>query len=257
MEILVCRVAVMDDEWHIFEGEWRREALRRGFRQELVVELDDDVVMAYAKGGPERPTIYLSAGMHGDEPAGPRALLSLLRGDFFDDRFHWLICPVLNPSGLGLKTRENAGGVDLNRDYRCGVSREVDGHISWLRRQKVPQLFLSLHEDWESDGFYFYEINVRGEGTFYEEILGAAEPYFRPEPERVIDGHEVTELGWIYHSEHPDLPEGWPEAIFLAKLGCPLSLTFETPSAAPLGLRVQCHEAVVREAVARWERQLR
>ncbi len=243
----------MDFTWDQFMAEWRREASRCGFEDELVVGLNDYPIMAFSKGASEKPTVYLSAGMHGDEPAGPRALLSLLKEGFFDDRFHWLICPLLNPSGLELGTRENAEGVDLNRDYRRGISREVDGHISWLRRQKVPQLFLSLHEDWESRGFYFYEINVRGEGTFYEEILGAAETYFPPEPERVIDGHEVTELGWIYHSEHPDLPEGWPEAIFLAKLGCPLSLTFETPSREPLGRRVECHKVVVREALARWE----
>ncbi len=237
--------------WQNFLKEWRDEAAARGFQSESFVELAADPLLASAMGDPSKPTIYLSAGIHGDEPAGPQALLSLLKQDFFNDRFHWLICPALNPTGLVRKTRENSQGVDLNRDYCLCNSEEVRGHISWLKKQEVPRLFLSLHEDWESSGFYFYEINLRDQGTFYKEILEAAAPHFPPEAEMVIDDHEVTEPGWIYHSEHPDLPEGWPEAIFLAKMGCPLSLTFETPSAAPLEERVACLEAVVKAAVAR------
>ena len=41
---------------------------------------------------------------------------------------------------------------------------------------------------------------------------------------------------------------GWPEAIFLAKHGCPLSFTFETPSQAPLARRIAALGAAVRAA---------
>ena len=76
----------------------------------------------------------------------------------------------------------------------------MSSHIAWLKEQEIQQLFLSLHEDWESSGVYYYEINLGGAVSGYKNLLAAAAPYFSPEPESVIDNHEVTEPGWIHHS---------------------------------------------------------
>lgn len=244
---------VMD--WLEFSQQWQSEAGLRGFVTDVLIEVGGFPVLASSKGDSSLPCVYLSSGMHGDEPAGPRALLELLRAGFFDDRYRWLVCPALNPTGLANGTRENVQGIDLNRDYCVCRASEVCAHIDWLKQQEIPRLFLSLHEDWESSGFYFYEINLGVDGPRSEEILGAASATFQVEPESIIDDHEVTGPGWIFHSEHPDLPEGWPEAIFLAKMGCPLSLTFETPSTGLLEARIACHQAVVKEAVRHLQRE--
>ena len=233
-----------------FLREWARESAAQGFRDEIYATVAGFALPASSKGDPSKPTIYLSSGMHGDETSGPAALLELLRGDFFDDRFHWLVCPILNPTGLEAGKRENAQGIDLNRDYRTCESEEVCSHIAWLKKQKTPALFVSLHEDWESSGFYYYEINLGIQGPKHSEIMEAVSSFFPPEPARIIDDHEVTEPGWIFHPEHPDIPEGWPEAIYLARMGCPLSLTFETPSGEGFEDRVGCHQAAVRQALA-------
>jgi len=238
-------------DWKAYLSDWKTAAEEQGFLTREIVEVDGLKVWTSEKGDSSLPTVYLSSGIHGDEPSGPQALLSLLNDGFFGENYHWLICPALNPVGLLAGTRENACGVDLNRDYLVCESEEVCAHITWLKRQKVPDLFLSLHEDWESSGFYYYEINCGGQGPRHQDILGAAGKYFPPEPEIMIDDHPVTEKGWIYHSEEPDIPEGWPEAIYLAKMGCPVSLTFETPSTADLADRMACHRAVVKEAIGR------
>jgi hypothetical protein len=104
---------------------------------------------------------YLSAGMHGDEPAGPVAVRDLIRADCWPATAEVWICPCLNPTGLALGTRENAGGVDLNRDYRHLRTAEVQAHVAWLDRQPRFDLTLCLHEDWEARGFYLYELNPR------------------------------------------------------------------------------------------------
>lgn len=236
-------------DWHAFLREWSHEAASRGFESETFGEVGGFPLLASSKGDPSKPCIYISSGVHGDEPSGPQALFGLLKEDFFDDRFYWLICPTLNPTGLEAGTRENLRGIDLNRDYCLCETEEVASHIGWLEKQKIPQLFLSLHEDWETSGIYYYEINLGGAAPEYQDLIAAAAPYFPPEPESLIDNHEVTEPGWIHHSEHPDLPEGWPEAIYLAKMGCPISLTFETPSSMQLQKRVGCHQAMVRESI--------
>jgi protein MpaA len=235
-------------DWLEFQNDFREAALAEGFVPASLLELDAGILLAWerpAKG----PRVYLSAGIHGDEPAGPLAVLELLRERFFDSSIHWLLCPALNPSGLAAFTRENAQGVDLNRDYWLRGTSEVAAHTRWLQAQAAPDLFISLHEDWETEGFYFYEINLAAENLGrMQSILTAVSPWFSPEPGPIIDGHEISGPGWIYHVAEPDVPEGWPEAIYLAKNGCPLSFTFETPSHASLEHRIAAHMAAVKAA---------
>jgi murein peptide amidase A len=124
-------------------------ARNQGFRVEPFGELAGFPLFALTKRTPgPRPRIYLSAGIHGDEPAGPLALLDLLARGVFDRRAVWLICPLLNPAGFARRTRENADGVDLNRDYKTLCSLEIQAHARWLQRQPNFDLALCVHEDW-------------------------------------------------------------------------------------------------------------
>ncbi len=235
-------------DWPEYHAAFREAAEQAGFQPTLLTDLEAGSMLAWERPG-AGPNIYLSAGIHGDEPAGPLALLEMLRGGFFNDAARWWICPALNPTGLAAATRENASGVDLNRDYWKRGSAEIIAHAAWLDALDRPDLFISLHEDWETSGFYFYEINL-GEDSpeRAKSILEAVSPWFPAEPGPLIDGHDIREAGWIYHAAEPDLPEGWPEAIYLAKMGCPVSFTFETPSSAPLYQRVAAHAAAARAA---------
>lgn len=232
-----------------FADEFTVAARSRGYRVETLAETDAGPVIAAVVGGGGEPA-YLSAGIHGDEPAGPLAALKLLREGFFDEGRAWMICPALNPTGLAAGCRENAEGCDLNRDYLRRRCVETSAHARWLEGQPVPQHFFSLHEDWESSGFYFYEINLGAECPRHTEaILKAVQPWFSPEPEARIDDHDVRSPGWIFHRAEADFPDHWPEAIFMAKRGCPRSYTFETPSASDLSHRIAAHVAAVEAAM--------
>lgn len=56
--------------------------------------------------------------IHGDEPlAGEMALEWESRLQKIDHRNSWRVVPLLNPDGLRLKTRMNAHGVDVNRNF--------------------------------------------------------------------------------------------------------------------------------------------
>ncbi|MES2660423.1 MAG: M14 family metallocarboxypeptidase [Verrucomicrobiota bacterium] len=235
-------------DWQEYQAAFRMAAEANGFSANLLADFDAGPLIAWERPA-DGPCVYLSAGIHGDEPAGPLALLELLREGFFKPPFDWVLCPALNPTGLVVGSRENASGIDLNRDYWTRHTVEVVAHAAWLDRLRTPDLFISLHEDWETTGFYFYEINL-GEDRpdRAHHILDAVLPWFPPEPGPLIDGHDSREPGWIYHAAEPDLPEGWPEAIYLAKKGCPISFTFETPSHAELHQRVAAHVAAVKAA---------
>jgi len=233
--------------WPNFLPAFRTAAQQTGFMETILAETPDGPVSVWTRGDNKTRKVYISAGIHGDEPAGPLALLEMMSSDFFTEDTDWAICPALNPTGLAKQQRENANGCDLNRDYWHHSSAETKAHIDWLKSSSSPDLFLSLHEDWESEGFYFYEINLgEDQPERAKAILESVQPIFLPEAGKLIDGHIPRSPGWIYHEAEPDLPDGWPEAIYLAKQGCPLSFTFETPSSKKLTDRIKAHIAAAQ-----------
>src|SRR5690625_560194 len=134
-----------------------RLAKKEGFTIETLMETEGFPIYAFSREGVSgAPPIYLSAGIHGDEPAGPVAVSELLKTGLPND-ISWKICPVLNPAGLHASRRENASGVHLNRDYNHPTQPETKAHIEWLKRQSRFELALLRHEDWETSGFYLYE----------------------------------------------------------------------------------------------------
>ncbi len=222
---------------------------------ETFAEVGGYALKGYSLVRENAPAVYISTGMHGDEPAGPLALLELLEDDLLERNLTFYICPCLNPTGLSLKTRENGlefGGIDMNRDYILQQTAEITGHVRWLKKlvPNSPELFISLHEDWESGGYYFYEINCTGDKPErYEYLVDRLKDVMLMEAEQVIDEHEVRREGWIYHEAESDIPEGWPEAIYMAKNGCPLSFTFESPSALAMNHRVAAHVVAVNSVL--------
>lgn len=224
-------------------------ALQRGFRVERFGHIGDCPLIALTKrtSGP-RPRIYLSAGIHGDEPAPPLALLESLEDGFFDARANWFICPLLNPTGFLRGSRDNADGIDLNRDYRHLASAEIRAHIKWLQRQPNFDRAICLHEDWESTGFYLYELNPSGRSSFADAIIKGVENVCTIESAAIIDGRESVARGIIRPIADPLLREQWPEAIYLRAHHTNLTYTLESPSAFPLAQRICALKAAVGAA---------
>jgi len=192
--------------------------------------------------------IYISAGIHGDEPAGPLAVRQLLEEDQWPPNVSLWICPCLNPTGFALNRRENDAGTDLNRQYLQPMAEETTAHIGWLKRQPFFDLCLCLHEDWESPGFYLYELNPDNRPSLAEamvESVGEICPIDRSE---IIEGRAARH-GIIRPSVDPRSRPQWPEAFFLLTYKTRLSYTLEAPSDFPLSVRVDALAAAVRVAV--------
>jgi hypothetical protein len=221
--------------------DFAEAALAQGFESHPISEKLG--IPAYTRKG-SGPTVLLSAGIHGDEPAAVLAALAFLRQGPSRD-FNWLLTPILNPSGLAKGTRENADGIDLNRDYGSGITFEVAAHLKWLQKQPTPDVFIALHEDYDGTGFYFYEIRLDGQPALGESLITKVEEKITIEPGPIIDEREATGPGYFFFTEIPseeERPDGLPEAIHLSLRGCPLSLTFETPThEAPMQQRIDAH----------------
>ena len=225
-------------------------ARHAGFQVGTFGEINGLPLLAATKPAPEpRPRVYYSTGMHGDEPAPPWALLRLVEEGYFDERCSWLLCPLLNPTGFLTRTRENFAQVDLNRDYKSLQTAEVRAHVAWLQRQGNFDLVLCGHEDWESQGFYLYELNPGDRATLASTMLDAARAHGPIEAAAVIDGRESAEPGIIRPVSDPLLRDTWPEALYLGYQHCGLNYTIETASVQSLEQRVRTQCAVVRAAV--------
>jgi protein MpaA len=193
--------------------------------------------------------IYISAGIHGDEPAGPLAALRLIQENCWPENAEIWLLPCLNPDGFVFNTRGNADGIDLNRDYRHRESGEVTAHIRWLERQPKFDLTLCLHEDWESHGFYVYELNPDHHAPLGEKMVEAVTGVCPIDLSPVIEGREAKD-GIIRPSLDPTGRPQWPEAFWLIQNKTRRSCTLEAPSDFPLATRVNALVAGVRAALA-------
>lgn len=199
---------------------------------------------------PARIHVYLSAGIHGDEPAGPLAMLQLLEEDRWPgDAALWL-CPCLNPTGFLLNRRENFQGIDLNRDYRNSRSAEVRAHMDWLEKQPPFDLTVCLHEDWESAGFYVYELNPDQRPSLAAPIVEAVAEVCPIERAPLIDNWPA-ENGVIRPRINPAERPQWPESLHLLMTDkTRRGYTLEAPSDFPLPIRVTALVTGVRAALA-------
>jgi murein peptide amidase A len=192
--------------------------------------------------------LYISTGIHGDEPAGPLAALKLLQENNWPPTAEIFLLPCLNPDGFVLNTRGNADGIDLNRDYRHLETNEITAHVRWLERQPEFDLTLCLHEDWESHGFYLYELNPDGHATLGEKLVTAVAPVCPIDLSPVIEGREAKG-GVIRPSLDPAVRVQWPEAFWLIQNKTRRSCTLEAPSDFPLATRVNALVAGVNAAL--------
>lgn len=234
-----------------FTARIQAAARAAGFRVESFAATSEWPLYALTKRTPgPRPRIYLSAGIHGDEPAPPLALLALIESGIMDQRATWFVCPLLNPAGFVRRSRENADGLDLNRDYKALRSLEIQAHARWLQRQPNFDLAICVHEDWEAKGYYLYEVNAARQPGLAAQMIAAAARACPIETATVIDGRPVAEPGIIRPNTDPALREDWPESIYLRAHHTQLGYTIESPSSLPLAHRIAAHQAAIETALA-------
>jgi hypothetical protein len=183
------------------------------------------------------PRVYISAGIHGDEPAGPLAIRQLLQENRWPADMAFWICPCLNPSGFIHNRRENPAGIDLNRQYLNPQAPETSAHIAWLERQPTFDLSLCLHEDWEAHGFYVYELNPDDVKSLAPEVVERISRVCPIDRSDLIEGRPAKN-GIIRPDLDPWSRPQWPESFYLVTHKTRLSYTLEAPSDFALALRV-------------------
>ena len=194
--------------------------------------------------------IYISAGIHGDEPAATEALITwaeanldaLANGQF-------LIFPCLNPWGLSHNNRLDADARDVNRLFHRNDIPFIRAIHDVVRDHRF-QIVLTLHEDYDAVGFYLYEI-ARDQQYIGERILRAVSHEIPIDPRAKIDGHSSHSPGILRPRALLRRFEeiGYPEAAWLYFHHADRSVTCETPSEFALDQRIRAHIAAISEVV--------
>ncbi|WP_166443096.1 M14 family metallopeptidase [Phragmitibacter flavus] len=227
---------------------WRELVEEAGLRMRILTRVGGMPVYGLESKSPDdgRPEIYISAGVHGDEVAGPWGLLEWARenGALLRER-RFLLFPAMNPVGMILNTRMDHQGRDLNRSFH---ELEDELMVAWRKLMEGRKLAigLCLHEDYDGQGCYLYELN-KTRKTIGKAVLQDCAEVIAVDGRRSMDGSRSNE-GLIAKRKIPVLP-GLPEAIVLHELGAPVALTFETPSEFSLVDRVRAQKTFITSAL--------
>jgi protein MpaA len=98
-------------------------------------------IRAYERGDRSVPPTVVVGVIHGSEPAGLK-VVARLRSMPLPAGVHLWLVPTVNPDGLAAGTRQNAHGVDLNRNWPAGWvpnGRPWDGYYSGPRPLSEPE----------------------------------------------------------------------------------------------------------------------
>ncbi len=243
---------------------WRglRAAGESSLREVACVGVARTLLIAEIVGPPGAPVIALSAGVHGDEPAAPWALFSIVRDGLLDRKFSYRIWPCTNPSGYERGTRENAEGDDINRSFHRGGTTPEARAIVTANRDRRFALSLDLHEDFEAAGFYCYEPVVGGRAPFGDALVRALDDAGFPVEDLVDDfelgyppeGYYLRTLARGRVRNDPDAEraffEALPYSLYLLRRAARYAMTLESPRTVSWADRIAMHRTAVTSVLA-------
>ena len=228
---------------------WKRAAAAAGLKMREFAESGGYPIYSLASetSAAGQPSLYISAGIHGDEAASTEGLIvwaeknpRLLR------KFRALIFPCLNPWGLVNNCRLDPRGRDLNRCYNNPRVPQIRAQVKVLGSSRFD-LALQLHEDFDAHGVYIYE--VRGKRPFWaEDLLKAGTLSLPPDLRTSIEGR-AAKSGIVRRKITPDLMPDWPEAFLIHFRHAARTFTIETPSEFAIDARVSAQEAILTAAL--------
>lgn len=207
------------------------------------------VKMVLGKGNPRR--VLISAGIHGDEPAGVETICAFLENKLYQDflkDWEFTVLPCINPSGYDAGTRNNQDDIDLNRQFK---EERVPREVAFVKRmlEQPYHLDLELHEDVDSPGYYLYQKDQSPRlSSLGRTILDRVE---RIHPLNLAEDIEGTaaDRGLLSRLSDPGEMEWWPMALYAYQRGCRHVFTLETSPDFSMDRRVKAHLEAIRAAL--------
>ena len=233
---------------------------RRGWRAERIGEADGYPLFALERrpqatqAAAQAPSLLISAGIHGEEPASVVGLLRWLTDDAerWVEQIHFTIVPCLNPWGYERGLRHAAHGRDLNREFDAPTHPAVHAFRRLVAGKRFD-LFLDLHEDCDFTAAYLYEVQQArppaGRPTLGRRILERMKPDVALSHGELVERF-TTDQGMItaeFSPEEAKRLSGAPIALYVYAHHAPHVVTLETPGRQPLHLRARLQGRAIEE----------
>lgn len=201
-------------------------------------------------GTDSRRSFYLSAGIHGDEPASTEGLIHWAENHLVEfaksQKFGFLIFPCLNPWGLVQNSRGNAAGIDLNRSFDQDNLAPISEMKDLVKGRRFDRA-ITLHEDYDAQGIYLYELSSHKSLDIGEKMLSAMSDVIPLEPRKSIEGLRARKAIVRQRIGLERIPIA-AESIHLFGRHTASAITVETPSEFCLAHRIEAH----RRGLVEW-----
>lgn len=228
----------------------KNNATEKGFGVGVFGNVKDyEMVMLKKLNGEDKKNIYISAGMHGDEPAPVLAVMKMIESGFLNGDYNWYVFPMVNPTALNSGNRKTASSKDPNREYKTDPKiKEVLQHTELLKTLPKCSICFFLHEDYEEDGFYMYSLPDKNKESEMLNAIGNIGKIsdkktldsFKRKRKGVIDGEKALCRDVLKYTETAYLKKLWPDSTMYI---------FETPEKVPLETRIQMIQAGISSAL--------
>ena len=198
-----------------------------------------EMVMFKKINGEDKSNIYISAGMHGDEPAPVLAILEMIRNNSFNNDYNWYIFPLVSPIALNFGNRLTPNKKDPNREYKDEPKlKEVIYHTEFLKKMPKCSVCFFLHEDYDEEGFYMYSLpKENNEKRILDVIKNIGKisdkktlDYFKRKSRGLIDGEKAFKKDILKYTETAYLKKLWPNSTMYI---------FETPEKISITTRIE------------------
>ena len=198
--------------------------------------------------------VWVAGSVHGNEPSGADADLRLLRelARHCDDpmlrHLVVVVMPVQNPDGHEARTRYNANGFDLNRDWLAGTQPETQARLQTLLAMP-PLVYADQHE--QDGSTFFFPPYV---APFFHELptaaLAAEREVLAPALRTAFDGHGYQSTsGDDFDLLYPGYGDSATTLLFGAA-----GMTLEAGAASPYARRVHEHLLAALTVIAAVDR---
>ncbi len=206
------------------------------------------------------PRLLIASGFHGEERAGPLAILQWL--EIFDPNLYRKVnlsfIPLVNPVGFNNGKRYN----EKNEKTNCGFCHQERGDRpsqegiillknSQLLRGASKHGFLSLHEDIDSSKYYLYTFEREDQPTTWtlglRDVLGSF--FQEPLHEETVTTDAQSDKGvWVENGIVYKLCDGSCED-WLFHEGAIKTMASETPGKFPLKQRIEANVAIMNKFI--------
>lgn len=248
-------------DYSLLIEEWHRVAEQKGLRLEILCEANTHPVLVLSNEKYHASTsggLYISTGIHGDECAPVWGLLDWVESEGASsilDNLPLLLFPCLNPSGLIDNRRHSYNDIDLNREFNNSDHPLIAAWRAYLKDRRFD-CSACLHEDYDAQGIYLYELSAPEIASEGEELLQFCQHLIPREQAEEVDGSPCVD-GLIFRNSgiervvKENLHGGCPEAIYLFQHHTNRTYTYETPSELSLHHRMASHRLFLENLTQR------